>query len=196
MPNMKISPMTIRATRRKSRRFASDMFTSPNGGSLPDGCASRQRPRDSSAAECSQQFPPSDGDCHTPLPREVRQGNDTTPRASSLAVQGGQNACSSTSVVGFKFGSGDAADNSAVVVPFAGPGEGGRAFEDHRRRTIFYHASHSNAARKLDERARWSVVVSHLLRKSVCFAMCAGSAYWCHLSAKSCAISTNGHNPF
>ena len=90
----------------------------------------------------------------------------------------------STSVVGFKFGSGDAADNSAVgahieviVVPFAGPGEGGRAFEDHRRRTIFYHASHPNAARKLDERARWSVVVSHLLRKSVCFSMCAGSAY-------------------
>jgi hypothetical protein len=26
----------------------------------------------SRAAECSQQFPPSDGDCHTPLPREVR----------------------------------------------------------------------------------------------------------------------------
>ena len=26
------------------------------------------------AAECSQQFPPSDGDCHTPLPREVRRG--------------------------------------------------------------------------------------------------------------------------
>ena len=30
------------------------------------------------AAECSQQFPPSDGDCHTPLPREVRKG--TIPR--------------------------------------------------------------------------------------------------------------------
>jgi hypothetical protein len=23
----------------------------------------------------------SDGDCHTPLPREVRRGNDSTPRA-------------------------------------------------------------------------------------------------------------------
>src|SRR5262249_23799009 len=32
-------------------------------------------------AECGQQFPPSDGDCHTPLPCEVRKGNDTTPRA-------------------------------------------------------------------------------------------------------------------
>jgi hypothetical protein len=31
-----------------------------------------------------------------------------------------------------------------------------------------------------------------LLWKSVCFSMCAGSASWCHLSAKSCAISTNG----
>src|SRR5262249_10839430 len=35
----------------------------------------------SRAAECGQQFPPSDGDCHTPLPCEVRKGNDTTPRA-------------------------------------------------------------------------------------------------------------------
>ena len=33
------------------------------------------------AAECGQQFPPFDGDCHTPLPCEVRKGNDTTPRA-------------------------------------------------------------------------------------------------------------------
>jgi len=39
-----------------------------------------QRPRDGRAAECGQQFPPSDGDCHTPLPREVRKNNDTTPR--------------------------------------------------------------------------------------------------------------------
>src|SRR5262249_13403885 len=31
----------------------------------------------SRAAECSQQFPPSDGACHTPLPCEVREGNDT-----------------------------------------------------------------------------------------------------------------------
>src|SRR5262249_19468811 len=28
----------------------------------------------SRAAECGQQFPPSDGDCHTPLPCEVRKG--------------------------------------------------------------------------------------------------------------------------
>jgi hypothetical protein len=41
--------------------------------------ARRERPRDR-AAECGQQFPPSDNDCHTPLPREVRKGNDTTPR--------------------------------------------------------------------------------------------------------------------
>src|SRR6516162_53335 len=34
----------------------------------------RERPRDRRAAECGQQFPPSDGDCHTPLPREVRKG--------------------------------------------------------------------------------------------------------------------------
>src|SRR6516225_4410272 len=38
-----------------------------------------ERPRCCRAAECGQQFPPSDGDCHTPLPCEVRKGNDTTP---------------------------------------------------------------------------------------------------------------------
>src|SRR5215831_2499298 len=43
--------------------------------------ARRERPRSRTAAECDQQFPPSDGDCHTPLPCEVRRGNDTTPRA-------------------------------------------------------------------------------------------------------------------
>src|SRR5262249_17921790 len=32
----------------------------------------------------------------------------------------------------------------------------------------------------------------HLLLKSVCFSMCAGNTYWCHFSAKSLAISTNG----
>ena len=35
--------------------------------------ARRERPR-GRTAECSQQFPPSDGDCHTPLPCEVRKG--------------------------------------------------------------------------------------------------------------------------
>src|SRR5262249_480942 len=48
-----------------------------------------ERPR-RRAAKCGQQFPPSDGDCHTPLPCEVRKGKDTTSRACSLAVQGGQ----------------------------------------------------------------------------------------------------------
>src|SRR5262249_56303899 len=43
--------------------------------------ARRERPRRRRAAECGQQLPPSDGDCHTPLPCEVRRGNDSTPRA-------------------------------------------------------------------------------------------------------------------
>src|SRR5262249_47813595 len=54
--------------------------------------ARRERPRGRRAAECDQQFPPSDGDCHTPLPCEVRKWNDTTPRWCSLPVQGGQDA--------------------------------------------------------------------------------------------------------
>ena len=52
----------------------------------------RERPGDDRAAECGKQFPPSDGDCHTPLPCEVRKGNDTTPRACSLHIQRGQDA--------------------------------------------------------------------------------------------------------
>src|SRR6516162_2373579 len=52
-------------------------------------CARRERPS-RRTAERDQQFPPSDGDCHTPLPREVRKGNDTTPRRCSLHVQGRQ----------------------------------------------------------------------------------------------------------
>src|SRR5262249_34617721 len=43
----------------------------------------RKRPHGRRAGKCGQQFPPSDGDCHTPLPREVRKGNDTTPSACS-----------------------------------------------------------------------------------------------------------------
>src|SRR5262245_31311253 len=42
----------------------------------------------SRAAECGQQLPPSDGDCHTPLPREVRKGKDTTPRACCPSAHG------------------------------------------------------------------------------------------------------------
>src|SRR5262249_46956944 len=60
----------------------------------------RERPRGRRAAACSQQFPPSDGDCHTPLPCEVRKGKDTTPRACSLQVHGGRMLVASTSVVG------------------------------------------------------------------------------------------------
>jgi len=38
--------------------------------------ARHERPRDSRAAERGQQFPPSDGNCHAPLPCEVRKGNN------------------------------------------------------------------------------------------------------------------------
>src|SRR5215469_17984925 len=42
-------------------------------------CARRERPCRRRTAERGQQFPPSDGDCHTPLPCEVRKGKGTTP---------------------------------------------------------------------------------------------------------------------
>jgi hypothetical protein len=44
--------------------------------------ARREWPSRRCAPECGQQFPPSDGDRHTPLPCEVRKGNDTTSRES------------------------------------------------------------------------------------------------------------------
>src|SRR6516225_8072712 len=56
----------------------------------------RERPRSRRAAKCGQQLPPSDGDCHAPLPCEVRKGNDTTPRACSLHVQGGLDSAGCT----------------------------------------------------------------------------------------------------
>src|SRR5262245_29760178 len=49
----------------------------------------RQRPRDRRAAECGQQFPPSDGDCHTPLPREVRTGRIPRHERAVLTARGG-----------------------------------------------------------------------------------------------------------
>src|SRR5262249_47685645 len=53
--------------------------------------ARRERPCGSRAAECGQQFPPSDGDCHAPLPREVRRGNDSTPMSVlSLSTRPGR----------------------------------------------------------------------------------------------------------
>src|SRR5262245_45246155 len=63
--------------------------------------AHRERPRGRRAAECDPPFPPSDSDCHTPLPCEVRKRKDITPRTCSLAVQGGQNAGCFDLVFGF-----------------------------------------------------------------------------------------------
>src|SRR5215471_17012572 len=52
--------------------------------------ARRERPRGSRAAECGQQFPPSDGDCHTPLPCEVRRERYHATRVQSLRLRRGR----------------------------------------------------------------------------------------------------------
>ena len=49
---------------------------------LTSAAPSPRRPRGRRAAERDQQLPPSDGDCHTPLPCEVRKWNDTTPKSA------------------------------------------------------------------------------------------------------------------
>src|SRR5262252_6727884 len=56
----------------------------------------RERPPSCRAAERAQQFPPSDGDCHTPLPCEVRKG--TIPRHERAVFtfnEGGVGRCGS-----------------------------------------------------------------------------------------------------
>jgi hypothetical protein len=78
-----------------ARRVMRQRTNRPNGAHMKQGfaivetyctatgllSARRERPGDRRAAERDQQLPPPDSDCHTPLPREVRKGNDTTPRA-------------------------------------------------------------------------------------------------------------------
>src|SRR5262249_11357582 len=66
------------AFREPVRRYAAEKPDHRDGRLLR---MRRERPRRRRTAECDQQFPPSDGDCHTPLPCEVRKGNDSTPRA-------------------------------------------------------------------------------------------------------------------
>src|SRR5262249_39574260 len=66
-------------------------------GARPGGAGGPRRRR---AAESGQQFPPSDGDCHAPLPCEVRKG--TVPRheravPNSTASGAGRGAAQSTS---------------------------------------------------------------------------------------------------
>src|SRR5262249_58235898 len=53
----------------------------PAAPASPAAARSLRRPSGDRTAECAQQFPRSDADCHTPLPCEVRKGNDTTPKA-------------------------------------------------------------------------------------------------------------------
>src|SRR6516165_2699417 len=77
---------------------------------------SLERTASGHVAECSQQFPPSDGDCHTPLPCEVRKRK----RYHATSVQSCRSRRAeywllSTSVVGFgRHCSGAAGSRSAA----------------------------------------------------------------------------------
>jgi len=83
------SPETIGSTCRNtatpdcfsgsSRSCVHEHADAPHALGLLRAC--RERPCRRCAAECGQQFPPSDGACHTPLPCEVRKKKDTTARA-------------------------------------------------------------------------------------------------------------------
>src|SRR5262249_8013951 len=50
-------------------------------------CTRRQRPSGRRATECSQQLPPSDGDRHTPLPREGAQRTISCREYAVIAVR-------------------------------------------------------------------------------------------------------------
>jgi len=62
----------------------------------------RERPG-SRAAECSQQFPPSDGNCHTLVPREVRKETIQRHERAVSPFKEGRMLVASTSVGGFGF---------------------------------------------------------------------------------------------
>jgi len=64
--------------------------------------ARSQRPRGSRAAECDQQLPPSDGDCHTP-PSRARCVEERIPRQGRavLPFKEGRTLVAATSVDGF-----------------------------------------------------------------------------------------------
>src|SRR5262245_225511 len=62
--------------------------------------ARRERPS-RRAAECDQQFSPSDGDCHTPLPCEVRKGTLPRQERAVFTFEEGRMLVASTFVVGF-----------------------------------------------------------------------------------------------
>ena len=78
----------------KRRYHPRQKFMSMPKRRIRSGCCTRTASASGGrrAAECGQQFPPSDGDCHTPLPCEVRKGNNTTSPACRLYVQGAQDA--------------------------------------------------------------------------------------------------------
>ena len=82
-----------------------------------------------------------------------------------------------------------AAVGPGIVAQMAKRGERGIGGREHAR---VYPNARSDAAAASKTNARVGLQWCHSLGKSVCFSMCAGSAYWCHLSAKSFAISTNG----
>jgi len=82
-----------------------------------------------------------------------------------------------------------AAVGPGAVAQMAKRGERGIGEREHAR---VYPNARSDAAAASKTNARVGLQWCHSLRKSVCCSMCAGSAYWCHLSAKSSVISTNG----
>ena len=91
-------------------------------------------------------------------------------------------------------GGGEQLERAAAVGPgavaqMAKRGERGIGEREHAR---VYPNARSDAAAARKTNARVGLQWCHSLGKSVCFSMCAGSAYWCHLSAKSSVISTNG----
>src|SRR5262249_28125285 len=68
------------------------------------------------------------------------------------------------------------------VAHMAKRGESGIGEREHAR---VYPNARSEAAAASKTNARGLFWWCHLLRKSFCFSMCAGSAYWCHFPAKS-----------
>jgi len=71
-------------SRSAARQSASCGEIPPRHRRLLRACCTRPGDR---IAECDQQFPPSDGDCHTPLPCEVRKGRISRHECAVLTAR-------------------------------------------------------------------------------------------------------------
>ena len=148
-------------------------FVSPCGLSAPSNSSRTPPSRRRRAAECGQQFPPSDGDCHTPLPCEVRKGRiprherAVSRRVGWLALLGSgaarhfpAAATSPPPAISDDSATAAATDISSAIVPrlyfrARSRGRAGGDLESPRPRRFGYGAEGADGRKTLRHRPGW-----------------------------------------